>query len=85
MSSSQIIGDLEIVQYLDDLGTGNLLVHGNVIIKGQELIVDKVNLLKKIQDLEKHITQMQEHITQMYYAPGMPGYLETQKEFESNF
>jgi len=54
-------------------------------IKAMNTAIEEENkeMKKTIEELKGTVADLKEMITQMFYAPGMPGFIEAQKDFEN--
>jgi len=62
----------------DDL---NFDINGKVIFNGKEL--NPLELIEKMNNLEKKVEDISLKINEIYYAPGMPGYLQAQESYNN--
>ena len=61
----------------------SLWVQGNIVAKKIDLLNAIHKLESQVQQLQTENTQMKKMLEEMYYAPGMPGFIQVEEEFYS--
>jgi hypothetical protein len=64
---------------------GNLVVQGDIIVKGTSSITDIQTTNKALQEentqLTKRLEDLEAKLDMLWYAPGMPGYIVTMNHY----